>query len=260
MDVGRLVEIMARLRDPQGGCPWDLEQDFRSIAPYTLEEAYEVADAIERGDLDDLREELGDLLLQVVFHARMASEQGAFDFADVVRGICEKMVRRHPHVFAGASVESVAAQNESWERLKAEEKATRGRAQGLLDDVPVALPALTRARKLGARAARAGFDWPDATGPRAKIDEELAELDAVSGGVAGPAAVEDELGDVLFAVVNHARHLGVDPEAALRRANEKFARRFRHVEVRLAESGLAPGEASLELMDRWWNEAKDRGV
>lgn len=260
MDVARLVEIMARLRDPQGGCPWDLEQDFRSIAPYTLEEAYEVADAIERGDLEDLREELGDLLLQVVFHARMASEQGAFDFADVVRGICEKMVRRHPHVFAGASVDSIAAQNESWERLKAEEKSARGRTQGLLDDVPVALPALTRARKLGARAARAGFDWPDATGPRAKVDEELAELDAVTNGVAGSAAVADELGDLLFAVVNHARHLGVDPEAALRRANEKFARRFRHVEARLAESGLAPGDASLELMDRWWNEAKGRGA
>ena len=181
MSISRLVEIMAALRNPQGGCPWDLEQDFRSIAPYTLEEAYEVADAIERGDLGDLREELGDLLLQVVFHSQMASEQGAFDLDDVVQGICDKLVRRHPHVFGGEPVESAAAQTEVWERLKAEEKAAKG-VVGLLDDVPLSLPALTRAAKLGRRASRAGFDWPDATGPRRKLDEELAELDAALAG------------------------------------------------------------------------------
>ncbi len=224
--VARLLEIMAKLRDPEDGCPWDLEQDFRSIAPYTLEEAYEVADAIERGDLGDLQEELGDLLLQVVFHAQMARELGAFGFEDVVAGICNKLVRRHPHVFAGATVESAAAQTESWERLKAEEKAARGRA-GALDDVPVALPALTRAAKLGRRAARVGFDWPDATGPRRKVDEELQELDSAIAGDEDPDAVEAEFGDLLFALVNYARHLGIDPESALRGSNEKFVRRFR---------------------------------
>ncbi len=253
--MDRLLEIMAKLRDPQGGCPWDLEQDFRSIAPYTLEEAYEVADAIERGDLQDLRDELGDLLLQVVFHARLASEQGAFDFHDVVAGICDKMTRRHPHVFASASVESAAAQTVAWEQLKADERAARAPGRGLLDDVPVGLPALTRARKLGSRAARAGFDWPDAAGPRAKVAEELAELDEAAAGE-DRARVEHELGDLLFAVVNHARHLEVDPESALRGANARFARRFRHVESRLAAAGLAPGEAPLDQLDRWWDEAK----
>jgi MazG family protein len=255
MSVQRLVEIMAALRDPQGGCPWDLEQDFRSIAPYTLEEAYEVADAIERGHLDDLREELGDLLLQVVFHAQMARERGAFDFDAVARGICEKMVRRHPHVFAGEQVESASAQTEAWDRLKSEEKAARG-VSGVLDDVPLALPALTRAAKLGRRAARAGFDWPDAAGPRAKVDEELAELDAAVAGTAGPDAVEGEFGDLLFSLVNYARHLGVDPEAALRRSNEKFVRRFRHVERRLGAEGLSGSEAGIERLDAWWEEAK----
>jgi len=256
VSVARLLEIMAALRDPEGGCPWDLEQDFATIAPYTLEEAYEVADAIERGNLEDLREELGDLLLQVVFHAQMACEQGAFDFDDVARGICEKMVRRHPHVFAGETVDSAQAQTAAWERLKADEKAARGRRHGTLDDVPLALPALARAAKLGKRAARVGFDWPDAVGPRQKIGEELAELDAAVAGGAGADAVEAELGDLLFAVVNHARHLGVDPEHALRRSNAKFVRRFAHVERRLAESGLAAGEADLEQLDAWWDEAK----
>lgn len=255
MSVARLIEIMAALRDPAGGCPWDLEQDFRSIAPYTLEEAYEVADAIERGDLQDLREELGDLLLQVVFHAQMAREQQAFDFDDVVRGICDKLIRRHPHVFAGQSVESAAEQTEVWERLKAQEKAARGRS-GLLDDVPVGLPALTRAAKLGRRASRAGFDWPDATGPRSKVDEELGELDEVLAGCESKEAAEAEFGDLLFALVNYARHLGIDSEAALRRSNEKFIRRFRHVERRLAEAGLAGPEAGLEKLDAWWEEAK----
>jgi MazG family protein len=253
--ITRLIEIMAALRNPQGGCPWDLEQDFRSIAPYTLEEAYEVADAIERGHLGDLRDELGDLLLQVVFHAQMAREQGAFDFDDVARGICDKLVRRHPHVFAGETVESAEAQTVLWERHKAEEKAARGH-RGLLDDVPVALPALTRARKLGKRAGGAGFDWPDRDGPRRKIDEELAELDSAVGQSAGEDAVAGEVGDLLFAIVNYARHLGVDPEDALRRSNAKFERRFRHVEQRLTETGLTGEQAGLEVMDAWWNEAK----
>ena len=233
MSVSRLIGIMAALRDPQGGCPWDLEQDFRSIAPYTLEEAYEVADAIERGNLDDLRDELGDLLLQVVFHAQMAREQGAFDFDDVVRGICDKLVRRHPHVFGGEAVASAAEQTEVWERLKAAEKAGRGTA-GLLDDVPVSLPSLTRAAKLGRRAARAGFDWPDPSGPRRKIDEELGELDEALSRERPAGEIEGEFGDLLFSMVNWARHLGIDPEAALRRSNEKFLRRFRHIEGRLA--------------------------
>jgi MazG family protein len=255
MPVTRLLEIMAALRDPQDGCPWDLQQDFRSVAPYTLEEAYEVADAIERGHLQDLKEELGDLLLQVVFHAQMAREQGAFDFDEVVRGICDKLVRRHPHVFGGEKVGSAEAQTEIWEQLKAQEKAGRAPA-GLLDDVPVALPALTRAAKLGRRAAREGFDWPDAAGPRGKIDEELGELDEAVASAAAARDVEGEVGDLLFALVNYARHLGVDPEAALRRSNEKFVRRFRHVERRLAEAGLSGTDAGLEQMDAWWEEAK----
>ena len=255
MSIARLIEIMAALRDPKTGCPWDVEQDFRSIAPYTLEEAYEVADAIERGQLQDLQEELGDLLLQVVFHAQMAREQGAFDFDDVVRGICDKLVRRHPHVFAGERVESAEAQTELWEQLKAGEKAARAPA-GLLDDVPLALPALTRAAKLGRRAARAGFDWPDAAGPRSKVDEELGELDDALAAGAPADVVEGEVGDLLFALVNFARHLGVDAEAALRRSNEKFVRRFRHVERRLSEAGLAGNDAGLEQMDAWWEEAK----
>jgi len=255
VSISRLIEIMAALRDPRSGCPWDLEQDFRSIAPYTLEEAYEVADAIERGDLADLQDELGDLLLQVVFHAQMARERQAFDFDDVVRGICDKLVRRHPHVFGGEPVASAAEQTEVWERLKAAEKAARG-ATGLLDDVPVSLPSLTRAAKLGRRAARAGFDWPDAAGPRQKIDEELAELDHALDRARPAGEIEGEFGDLLFAMVNWARHLGIDPESALRRSNEKFVRRFRHVERRLAESGLSGPEAGLDRLDAWWDEAK----
>ena len=253
--IDRLLAIMARLRDPEGGCPWDLEQTFATIAPYTIEEAYEVADAIEQGDMAALKDELGDLLLQVVFHAQMAREQGAFGFDDVVAGICDKLVRRHPHVFAGMSVESSAAQTEAWERLKAQEKAGRGRA-GTLDDVPVALPALTRAAKLGRRAARVGFDWPDATGPRGKVDEELGELDAAIAGAADRDAVEAEYGDLLFALVNYGRHLGIDPESALRRSNEKFVRRFHDVEQRAAKAGIAVEKAGLDRLDGWWEEAK----
>jgi len=256
VSMERLIEIMAALRDPAGGCPWDLEQDFATIAPYTLEEAYEVADAIERGDLDALREELGDLLLQVVFHARMAEEQGAFRFEEVAAGICDKLVRRHPHVFGDAVVASAAEQTLAWEDIKAQEKAARGVQAGLLDDVPLSLPALTRAAKFGRRAARIGFDWPDATGPRAKLDEELAELDALLQADAPPAALAEELGDVLFSVANLARHLGIDPEAALRGSNARFARRFGHVERRLAESGLEPDSAGLERLESWWQEAK----
>lgn len=254
MPIERLLQIMARLRDPARGCPWDLQQDFRSIAPHTLEEAYEVADAIERGDLGKLRDELGDLLFQVAFHAQLASERDAFAFADVVDAICDKLTRRHPHVFGDAVVADAAGQSAAWERMKREERAARGDA-GALADVPVALPALTRARKLGARAAQAGFDWSDATGPRAKIDEELAELDATHG-APDPAAREAELGDLLFSVVNLARHLEVDPESALRRANERFARRFRHVELGLERLGQPPASASPELLDRLWAAAK----
>lgn len=256
MSVSRLIEIMAALRDPATGCPWDLEQDFRTVAPYTLEEAYEVADAIERGDLAGLEEELGDLLLQVVFHARMASEQGAFDFGDVVRGICDKLVRRHPHVFGDETVESAAAQTVAWEQHKARERAGRGGSSGLLSDVPMALPALARALKLGQRAARAGFDWPDAAGVRRKLDEELAELDAVVRAGRPPETVEAELGDLLLAVANYARHLGLDAETALRRTNDRFVRRFQHLEQRLAESGLSGPAAGPARLDGWWEEAK----
>jgi len=254
MPIERLLEIMVRLRDPRRGCPWDLQQDFRSIAPHTIEEAYEVADAIEQADLGKLRDELGDLLFQVAFHAQLASERDAFAFDDVVDAICDKLTRRHPHVFGVAIVADAAEQTAAWERMKQEERAARGDA-GALADVPVALPALTRARKLGARASQAGFDWPDAAGPRAKIDEELAELDAARM-MTDPAARESELGDLLFSVVNLARHLGVDPESALRRANERFARRYRHVELELDRLGQAPGRASPELLDRLWAAAK----
>ena len=254
MAIDRLLAIMARLRDPARGCPWDLQQDFRSIAPHTLEEAYEVTDAIERGDLGRLRDELGDLLFQVAFHAQLASEADAFAFDDVVDAICDKLTRRHPHVFGDSVVADAAGQAAAWERMKREERAARGDA-GALADVPMALPALSRARKLGARAAQAGFDWPDAKGPRAKIDEELAELDDARHS-SDPTARECELGDLLFSVVNLARHLEVDPESALRRANERFARRYRHVERELERLGQPPGSATPELLDCLWASAK----
>jgi len=254
MAIERLLEIMERLRDPVRGCPWDLGQDFRSIAPHTIEEAYEVADAIERGDLPALRDELGDLLFQVAFHSRLASELGAFAFDDVVNAICDKLVRRHPHVFGDAVVADAADQSRAWDRMKREERAARG-AQGALADVPVGLPALTRARKLGARAADAGFDWPDALGPRAKVDEELAELDRAALD-RDPLAREAELGDLLFSVVNLARHLGTDPELALSRANDRFARRYRHVEQELDRLGQPAAGAPPELLDRLWAAAK----
>lgn len=254
MAVERLIEIMARLRDPARGCPWDLQQNFRSIAPHTLEEAYEVADAIEREDLPALRDELGDLLFQVAFHAQLAAERGAFRFDDVVDAICDKLTRRHPHVFGDAAIANAAEQTRAWELIKREERAANG-AEGALADVPVALPALTRARKLGARAADHGFDWPDAAGPRAKVDEELAELDrAAADGDA--QAREAELGDLLFSIVNLARHLGVDPESALRRANDRFVRRYGHLERALERLGQPASGAPAELLDRLWKAAK----
>ena len=256
MAIDRLLEIMVRLRDPVAGCPWDLQQDFRSIAPHTLEEAYEVADAIERGDLQALRDELGDLLFQVAFHSQLASERGAFAFDDVVDAICDKLTRRHPHVFGGVPVADAAEQSRVWETLKAEERKALGQGNGALAGVPMALPALSRARKLGRRAADAGFDWPDASGPRAKIDEELAELDRVIDEGSNAGRLEAELGDLLFSVVNLARHLDIDPEAALRRANVRFERRYAHLEQALAARGIDPGTAGHEVLDQLWVAAK----
>ncbi|MDZ4381496.1 MAG: nucleoside triphosphate pyrophosphohydrolase [Parvibaculum sp.] len=255
--IEALLDIMARLRDPDGGCPWDLEQDFASIAPYTIEEAYEVADAIERGDMDDLKDELGDLLLQVVFHAQMAKEEGRFDFSGVVQAICEKMIRRHPHVFGDEEQRSAGAVKGRWEEIKAEEKAAKGLAQtSILDDVPLALPALARAIKLQNRAARVGFDWPDTSLVIDKLNEEMLELSAEVAKGGDPDRLEDEMGDLLFVYANLARHMKVDPEAALRRANAKFRRRFGRIEEKLAERALTPEQSTLEEMDALWNEAK----
>jgi nucleoside triphosphate diphosphatase len=256
-NIARLIEIMAALRTPGSGCPWDLEQTFRTIAPYTLEEAYEVADAIARGDLSDLKEELGDLLLQVAFHARMAEEQGAFDFGDVVETVTAKLVSRHPHVFADAEGRTAEAVEGLWERIKAKEKAEQGNTapSGALAGVPVALPALTRALKLQDKAGRVGFDWNDPRAVLAKIREEADEIEAE---LAGPdkAAAAAEVGDLLFAVVNLARHLGADPEDVLRQTNLKFERRFGSIERALAARGKTPKEASLAEMDALWDEAK----
>jgi MazG family protein len=252
--ITRLLQIMARLRDPQRGCPWDLEQTSRTIAPYTIEEAYEVADAIERDDAPALRDELGDLLFQVVFHAQMASERGAFAFDDVVAAICDKLERRHPHVFADARIDSAAAQTVAWEEQKRLERERAGAS--VLDDVPLALPALTRANKLGKRAALVGFEWPDVSGALDKLDEELGELRKEVGERAGEAQITNELGDVLFCVVNVCRYLKIDPETALRGANAKFERRFGYVERRLREQGRSTGEATLEEMDKLWDEGK----
>jgi MazG family protein len=250
----RLLAIMARLRSPDGGCPWDLEQNFRTIAPYTVEEAYEVADAIERDDMTALKDELGDLLFQVVFHARMAEERRAFAFADVAAAIADKMERRHPHVFGDASVRTAAEQTGAWETQKAEERAAKG-SGSLLDDVPLGLPGLTRAVKLQKRAARVGFDWTQAESVIAKIHEEIDELMEASR--AGDRdAVEDEFGDLLFVLANLSRHIDVDPEAALRRTNEKFSRRFRYIESELAAAGRDIGKTSLEEMEELWTEAK----
>jgi len=260
-DISRLLEIMAALRTPGTGCPWDLEQNFATIAPYTLEEAYEVADAIARGDLSDLREELGDLLLQVAFHARMAQEQGAFDFGDVVQSITEKLLRRHPHVFGDTGRLSTDAVNRLWEQIKAEEKAVKTQRLGTeprvgaLAGVPAALPALTRALKLQGNAGKVGFDWNDPLAVLAKIREEADEIEAdLAAG--RRAAAGAEVGDLLFAVVNLARHLDADPEAVLRATNQKFERRFASIERALAARGKSPGESTLAEMDALWNEAK----
>lgn len=252
---------MARLRDPQGGCPWDVRQDFQSIAPHTVEEAYEVADAIEREDMEDLRDELGDLLFQVVFHARMAEEQQRFAFDDVARAIADKLVRRHPHVFAQADIPDIASQRRSWEAIKAEERQRkRERSDGgiasALDGVSRTLPGLTRALKLQMRAARVGFDWDDPAPVMDKIDEEMGEIKDELEGDAAPDRVEEEVGDLLFACANLSRHLGVDPESALRRANAKFERRFRRVEALLASEDRAPADVDLETMEAAWQQAK----
>jgi MazG family protein len=255
--LAELLRIMARLRDPHGGCPWDIEQTFATIAPYTIEEAYEVADAIERNDLADLQHELGDLLFQVVFHARMAEEAGAFRFNDVARAICDKMLRRHPHVFGNAKVASTAEQTALWEKIKREERGAAEANAGLLGDVPVGLPALTRAKKLGKRAASVGFDWPEVTGVRAKVTEELAELDAaIAAGDA--AATAAEMGDLLFTVANWCRHLELDAETCLRAANEKFATRFRDVERQVASDGRDWASYDLAELDALWTYAKAR--
>jgi ATP diphosphatase len=255
-DIARLIEIMAALRTPGSGCPWDLAQSFATIAPYTLEEAYEVADAIARADLPGLKDELGDLLLQVVFHARMAEEQGAFDFGGVVEGITAKLIRRHPHVFADAQGRTAEAVKGLWERVKAEEKAERGEAaEGALAGVPLALPALTRALKLQEKAGRVGFDWNDARAVLAKIREEADEIEAaLDAGAQGDAAAE--IGDLLFALVNLARHLDADPEAVLRATNAKFERRFAAIESALAARGKTPKDATLAEMDTLWDAAK----
>ena len=265
-DIRRLIDIMAALRDPISGCPWDVRQNFATIAPYTLEEAYEVVDAIDRGDWEDLREELGDLLLQVAFHARLAEEEGLFDFGGVVQAITEKLIRRHPHVFGEARNLDAEDVKALWGRIKAEEKRERAdaRAQagldadikpGALAGAPIALPALTRALKLQEKAGKVGFDWTDPRSVIAKIREEIDEVEAeIDEG--GREALTGEVGDLIFAAVNLSRHLRVDPETALRGANAKFERRFAHIERRLGERGERPENASLETMEAFWDEAK----
>ncbi len=283
----RLLEIMAALRTPGTGCPWDLEQTFETIAPYTIEEAYEVADAISRRDLADLKDELGDLLLQVVYHARIAEEAGAFQFADVAEAVNAKMIRRHPHVFGSPEERAAGAQPDFWRRIKAEERAAKAAERArlssqsetvpsahgshLLSDVPVGLPSLTRAIKLQDKAAKVGFDWPDLAPVFAKMKEEIAELEEVvflvaasdsaasSGRLPGgesDEAIEEELGDMLFVMANIARHLKLDPETALRKANDKFTRRFAYIEQRLATMGKTPDQSSLEEMDALWDEIR----
>jgi nucleoside triphosphate diphosphatase len=260
--MAALLAVMAALRTPGSGCPWDLEQTFASIAPYTIEEAYEVADAIDRNDMADLKDELGDLLLQVVYHARIAEEQGAFAFADVARAITTKMIRRHPHVFGSETERRAGAAPGFWERIKAEEKADAGPKvssaadASILADVPVALPALTRAIKLQNKAAKVGFDWPSLTPVLAKMKEELAELEHEITSGSDPNKVAEEFGDLLFVMANVARHLAIDPEAALRAANGKFTRRFRRIEALLAADGRSPSDSNLAEMDRLWDQAK----
>lgn len=254
--IDRLLGIMARLRSPDHGCPWDLEQSFATIAPYTIEEAYEIAEAIDQGDMPALRDELGDLLFQVVFHARMAEEAGAFAFGDVVESICRKMVRRHPHVFGDERITTAEAQTRNWEELKAEERAAFARHE---IDVPLALPALMRAEKIGKRAARTGFDWPDCAGVIAKIREELDEIEALlKNATDDSTALEEEIGDLLFAAANLARHLDVQPEEALRKGNAKFQRRFKAMEAYLKVGDKALRDATLDEMESAWTAVKRR--
>ena len=255
--IQNLLEIMARLRNPDTGCPWDQQQNFSSIARYTIEEAYELADAIARDDLDGIRDELGDLLFQIAFHARLAEEQGAFDFEAVAAGICDKMIRRHPHVFGTADEREKGPEKGAWHKLKAAERSERDVNSGALEGVAQALPALKRAEKMGKRAAAVGFDWPDAAGPRAKIAEELGELDLARQAGDADHTLE-ELGDLLFAVVNLARHLNIDPEQALVAANRKFEQRFRSMEQDIIAAGEALQELDLETLESHWQSAKDR--
>ncbi|MDO4709213.1 MAG: nucleoside triphosphate pyrophosphohydrolase [Pseudomonadota bacterium] len=258
----RLLDIMRALRDKQTGCPWDIEQTFASIAPYTIEEAYEVADAIDRGDMADLREELGDLLLQVVFHAQMASEQDAFTFDDVVAAICEKMTRRHPHVFAGAHIGSAEAQTAAWEAQKQAERQARGKPDdSALAGIARGLPEWQRAVKLQSRAARSGFDWPDYRPVLAKLREELHEVEAefIARDAGQSARLEEELGDILFVAANLARHAGVDPGSALRHANHKFERRFRAMEAAAKSSGQSFADLTLQQQEQLWQQVKQQG-
>jgi ATP diphosphatase len=255
--INDLLHIMSRLRDPDAGCPWDVKQTFSTIAPYTIEEAYEVADAIERGDMEELRDELGDLLFQVVFHARMADEMQEFDFADVVDAICDKLVRRHPHVFGDAEFGSEEAVNAAWDEQKTRERERKA-AQPIsaLDGVARSLPALMRAEKLQRRAARLGFDWRDTAGVMDKLREEIGELEAELASGESQAALQEELGDLLFTCVNLARHLGADAEQTLRDANGKFERRFRAMETMLAMEGNQMQETDMENLDQLWERAK----
>jgi nucleoside triphosphate diphosphatase len=253
----RLLAIMAALRQPEHGCPWDKEQNFASIAPYTIEEAYEVADAIARNDMPSLKDELGDLLFQVVYHSRLAEEAGVFTFTEVAAAIADKMVRRHPHVFGAEAARAPTVHTDAWEAQKESERQARAES-GVLAGVPLALPALTRAEKLTKRAARVGFDWPDAAAVLEKLEEELAELRAELP-QADPDRLEDELGDILFVLANLARKLHLDPETALHRANAKFSRRFTAVEHSLTARGTTPAEASLEVMEAAWQDVKKTG-
>lgn len=258
--IADLLGLMAKLRNPNGGCAWDQEQTFATIAPYTIEEAYEVADAIERGDMVDLKGELGDLLFQVVFHAQMADEAGHFGFADVVDAIETKMIRRHPHVFGDAAARSSSQQTAEWEVIKAAERVARDADAGVLDDVPRTLPALPRAAKLQKRAAHVGFDWPSTDEVFAKLDEEIGELKQALHDGSSPEHIESEIGDILFVLANLARKLGHDPEKALASTNAKFVRRFKDVEQALSAKGKSPSTSSLEEMDGLWDEAKKKGL
>jgi len=259
--LDRLKSIMARLRDPKSGCPWDVEQDFASIAPYTIEEAYEVADAIARGDMDDLRDELGDLLFQVVFHAQMANENNSFTLDDVINGICDKMERRHPHVFGTDAQIAAGVQAGDWERHKERERSDKSkennRKAGFLDGIAHTLPRLKRAQKLQARAARVGFDWPDLEPVFDKLDEEVAELKEAIETPDHDNHIADELGDILFVCTNLARKLNIDAESALERSNVKFERRFAYIEKCLTERNISLDDADLDLMERYWVEAKE---